>query len=143
MKRFHTSESKEADAFLNGSISEPEQDESSSASDVELRLARIDEYEQDALNKEDPLAACVGALNAGLLRIGLRNEQAIHKAIEDDVGNIMDRPQLQRAIGTHLGLTRQVDRFANLEARLAEAQMQAESAKYSRHKASASGRAGQ
>lgn len=94
-----------------------------------MRLARIDEYQHESLHKQDSLEACLGGINGGLMRIAVLHEQAILKAIEMAEDNILEMPPLQRAMGTHLSLTRQVDRFFNLEARLAESQLQAENAK--------------
>jgi hypothetical protein len=125
MYRSNTHEYEEADALLNGSLSEAELDEPA-LGDNDLRLARIDEYQQQSLRKADPLEACLGATNAGLLQIGLRYEQAIIQTLEAAETNILDSLPLQKAMNTHLGITRQVDRFANVAARLSESERQAD-----------------
>ena len=125
MYRANTNQYHEDDALLNDSLSEAELDEPTLGDD-EMRLARIDEYQQQSLRKADPLEACLGGLNSGLLRVGFRYEQAIIKALDAPETNILDSPPLQKAMNTHLGITRQVDRFANLEARLNEDDRHAE-----------------
>jgi hypothetical protein len=132
MNRYHTPKPDDEDALLNGSLSEADADEASFANSDELRLARIDEYQHDSLRKIDSGEACLGGFNGGLMKIALRTEQAILKAIETAGDNILETPAIQRAMATHLSLTRQVDRVFNLQARLAESRRQAESAKSER-----------
>jgi hypothetical protein len=74
----------------------------------------------------------LGAVNAGLLEILLQNETALRKSLQSAAGNILESRDLRRAINTHLNITRQVDRFANLDVRLDAAEQQAEKAKAQR-----------
>jgi hypothetical protein len=66
------------------------------------------------------------------MKLVVKYEQAILESIEATEGSILEMPTLQRAMATHLSLTRQVDRYANLEARLAELRQQGETAKFQR-----------
>jgi alanine racemase len=125
MNPVHPVESAEADVAINDRLCEDDPDEAA-LDDDELRLVRILDLQREALRKEDSLEACLGAHNSGLLRIGLRYEEAIQKALDAAKGNLHQILQVQPAMNTHLSISRQVDRFANLEARLAELRLQAE-----------------
>jgi hypothetical protein len=119
------------DDKLNDSLSEAEPGE---ADDDELRLARISEHRQESLRKVDSLRASLGALNAGLLDIALCSETALKKTLRATSGDILEISHLQRAISIHLNITRQIDRFANLDARLEDTTQQAENSKAQRRR---------
>ncbi len=79
MESFHTSESRAADAELNGSLSEDDDD---APPDKEvLEMARIDEYRQESLHEEDSLESCLGTRVGGLLEFALRYEQYINRLL--------------------------------------------------------------
>jgi hypothetical protein len=125
----------EADDVFSNSMSDAEPDDMSSADDDDLRLTRIAEYGHEALRKDDALRANLAALNAGLLEIAFRSEIAVKNSIQSAGVNILKNPDVQRALRTHLIIARQVDRYANLDVRLEEAEQRAENAKssYRRH----------
>ena len=128
----YANEIEEADAMLNESLSEADPEGIPTMGDDELRRARIAEYRHEALRKEDSLRANLGAINAGLLEIALEHEIAVRKALQSGAGNMLESPYFQRAISTHLNITRQVDRFANVDVRFEAAEQQAENAKAQR-----------
>jgi hypothetical protein len=132
MHRNHATEYYEADALLNESISEAKTDDMPLEGHHELRLARIAEYKQEALQKEDPLRANLGAITAGLFEIAYHTETAVINSLQSVGGNSLVNPNLQRLLGTHANLTRQVDRYANLDVRIEAMEQQAENAKSQR-----------
>jgi hypothetical protein len=119
MKSFHTNESRAADALLNGSLSETDEDDAA-FSDEALRSARIDEYQQQSLHADDPLEASLGALTGGLLRFAQCYERTSTELLDSTSGAIHGSPELQRAMNTYLNLARQTERNVNLMNRLAE-----------------------
>jgi hypothetical protein len=125
MNRCHEDDYEDEDAGLNESISEDDPDGMSLESD-ELRSARIEEYRYAALQHEDPLRANLGAVTAGLLDIVSKTETVVRNAMSSAGVNCFESPNAARAINTHLNLTREVNRYANLELRLAEGERQAE-----------------
>lgn len=118
MTSFNTDESDASDALLDGSLSDAESDEA--FTDEALRLARIDEYRHEALQEDDSLESSLGGFMGGLMKISVRYEQNMIKGLELHAGPIHDSPELNRSANTYLNLLRQIDRFANLKARLAE-----------------------
>lgn len=101
------------DALPQGS----EQLVESAVSPIEnLRSARIDDYQREALAHGDALEASLGAANGGLLRMGLRLERFVETALEmhDRGGRPEGISRLLPALDAHLKVMRQVDRFAQL-----------------------------
>ena len=125
MNPVHTHESLAADVALNDRLSEDDPDDAA-FDDDEFASRWISDLQRESLGKEELARGLPGAHNSGLLRIGLRYEAAIHKALDAAKGNLHQILQVQPAMNTHLSISRQVDRFANLEARLAELRLQAE-----------------
>jgi hypothetical protein len=93
---------------------------------ADRRLARIAEYEQQSLQNEDPLEGCLGAQNVELMRIALPIEEAIKNMINKANGDLNEILKWKPGFDIYAALIRQVDRFANLELRLAESNRQAE-----------------
>jgi hypothetical protein len=87
----------------------------------EARLSRMLDHLASSLEKEPPLEASLGAFNAGLMRMALRLEELIVAAMESGPLDMERFQEIKPAIETHLRLLRQMDRFANIELRAAEA----------------------
>ena len=86
----------------------------------EARLNRVLDYQAASLEKENALEANLGSINSGLMRIGLWLDETIERAIESGPRTIERIQELMPAIDAHLRVTRQVDRFAQVELRAAE-----------------------
>ena len=87
---------------------------------TELRLRKIEQFQNEALASEDCLAANLGAASGSLLRIGVRLEQDLEALAK--VSNEAERLTRQaKGIDTLLKLLRQAERFAQLDLRLAAA----------------------
>lgn len=95
--------------------------ELTAASTHEARLRRIRDYLNDSLNKNDPLEANVGAINSGLLRMALWLDETLENAMSDGTQNVDRLKRLLPAIEAQLKISRQVDRFAQIEIRAIEA----------------------
>lgn len=87
----------------------------------DARLSRVLDYQASSLEKDDPLAANLGSINSGLMRIALWIDQTIEQTMESGPPSVERLNQLLPAIETQLRLTRQVDRFAHIELRANEA----------------------
>jgi len=87
----------------------------------DVRLSRVLDYQASSLDKEDPLEANLGSINSGLMRIALWLDETIEQTVRSGAPNAERLTRILPAIDTHLRLTRQVDRFAQLELRAVEA----------------------
>ena len=87
----------------------------------DARLSRVLDYQASSLQKGDPLEANLGSINSGLMCVALWLEETIEQAMGSGPRNVERLSRILPAIETHLRVTRQVDRFANIELRAAEA----------------------
>lgn len=85
------------------------------------RLKRVLDYRASSLQKDDPLEANLGSINSGLMRVALWLDETIEQAMQSGPPNVERLSRILPAIETHLRLTRQVDRFAQIELRAVEA----------------------
>jgi hypothetical protein len=85
------------------------------------RLNRLHDFQTSSLAKEDPLDANLGSVNSGLIRVALWLDEVITDAMESGPASVERLQRMLPAIDTHLRVTRQVDRFAQLELRNIEA----------------------
>ena len=86
----------------------------------ERKNARIDEYEMAALKKYDPLAACLGSLTADLMHISSALGDAIKTTLAAGPNDLESVRRIAAALNDQLRVTRQIERFAQLEVRAAE-----------------------
>ena len=87
----------------------------------DARLSRVLDYQASSLEKEDALEANLGSINSGLMRVALWLDETIEQAMGSGPPNVDSLQRILPAIDTHLRVTRQVDRFAQIELRAAEA----------------------
>ncbi|WP_437191594.1 hypothetical protein [Planctomicrobium sp. SH527] len=87
----------------------------------EARLSRVLDYQASSLEKKDPLEANLGSINSGLMRVALWLDETIERAMQSDSPNVERLSGILPVIETHLRVTRQVDRFAQIEVRAQEA----------------------
>jgi hypothetical protein len=120
------------DAMFNHGLSDAEPDDSSLAGDDELRLAGIEEYRQESRRIENKLQANMATINAGLFHLAFLSEKALINASQSAPDNFLATSHGQRALTSHLCITRQAERFANFDARLEEAKKRDENAKTQR-----------
>ena len=85
------------------------------------RLRRVHDYQAASLAKANPLEANLGSINSGLMRVTLWLDETIERYMESGPGTMERLQTITPAIETHLKVTRQVDRFAQIELRAAEA----------------------
>ena len=83
----------------------------------DARLRRVHEYLASSLAKEDALEANLGSINSGLMRMALGLDEAIEAFMESGPRTVDRLQRMLPALETHLRVTRQVDRFAQLEVR--------------------------
>ena len=84
------------------------------------RMSRVLDYQADSLEKENALEANLGSINSGLMQIALQLDETIKRTIDSGPGTVEGLHAVMPAIDTHLRVTRQVDRFAQIELRAAE-----------------------
>jgi hypothetical protein len=111
MNRDHTDQYRKTDS-MHESISDGGID---AAVDRQLRSRRIAEYKLESLQGDDLLRANMGAAHADLLEITELHGKALIKSMRVAKGDMIENPHLQRAISTHVNLTRQAGRLANFE----------------------------
>lgn len=94
------------------------------AADVsKLRLAKIREYLIESLQQADALQANLGATSSDLMLMGFRLKEAIEEALAKSTDSLGRFERLMPAIEGYLKVTRQIDRFAQLDRRLTEARL--------------------
>lgn len=84
------------------------------------RLSRVGDYLVASLEKTNPLDANLGSLNSGLMEMALRLETMILQGLANGLPLVSRHESLMPALEVYLRLTRQVDRFSNLERQRAE-----------------------
>lgn len=95
-----------------------EADESDELDPAAARLARIEDYRQQSLQRKDPLSACLGLQNAALMEISFRFETALQNNLQQ--ASNADPSVDSRALTTYLAMARQIDRNTNLALRMDE-----------------------
>ena len=85
----------------------------------EARLDRVLDYQVEVLKKEDNLAAALGTVNAGLMVVTIQMEEFIRRAFAGNPKRIDRVQKLLPCVQTYLQATRQVDRLAQVELRVA------------------------
>jgi len=86
----------------------------------EARLSRVYEYLTESLKKKDALEANVGSVNCGLMQIAIWLDEAIGQDIAIGPLDVDRLKHLSPAIETYLKVTRQIDRFAQIQIRATE-----------------------
>jgi hypothetical protein len=86
-----------------------------------VRLSRVLDYQISSLEKDDPLEANLGSINSGLMRVALWLDETIEQVMESGPPNVERLARILPAIDAHLRVTRQVDRFAQIELRAVDA----------------------
>lgn len=86
----------------------------------QARRQRVDDYQLEALDMKDPLAANLGSMSGSLMRTSLWIEEAISDAMTVQIPTVDGLQRLLPAIEAQLKLTRQVDRLAQLSMKIAE-----------------------
>lgn len=101
---------------------EPDRWPAPAASDRQMaRLNRVLEYEAHALKQSNPLESNLGSINSGLMQMALHLEETILAAMAQTGGRIERLNPVLPALDAHLRLTRQVDRYAQMEQRAHQA----------------------
>jgi hypothetical protein len=82
-----------------------------------IRLQRILAYQAQALSKRNLLRSNLATTNSGLMRMALRLEETIDELMAQAPLTEERLQLLFKAIDAHLRVTRQIDRFAQVELR--------------------------
>src|SRR4051794_34918110 len=98
------------------------EDDSFADSDDILELARIQEYQQQSLRDQDPLAATLGRITGGMAEIVLQQDRALKAAISD--GRDLGKSEVRAGMGNYLALTRQLERNVGLTTRYVESRLE-------------------
>ncbi len=85
----------------------------------ESRLRRVLDYQADVLKKENHFEAALGTVNAGLMGVTVQMDEFIEQALGAKPKTIDRVLKLLPAIQTYLQATRQIDRLAQVELRVA------------------------
>jgi hypothetical protein len=92
---------------------------------IEQRKRRADEYERQGLQYPNAFDACLAAIQADQIRIGFALGEAVKKELGR--GNVAPETlgQLEPSLNMYLRVTRQIERYRQLEIRHAEVQREA------------------
>ena len=91
--------------------------------DVEaLRVQRLNDYLRSMLAKADPTAACVGAINTGLIDTAFRFAVAIQHALDNAPPTIESMDKFSSHIDRQMKLDRTVERLARFVSRISAQQ---------------------
>ena len=82
---------------------------------LEARLDRILDYQTSALSKDDPLQANLGSVNSGLMTIAVQFDAFIGQVLAGGPATIERMQKLLPLLDAHLRVTRQIDRYAQIE----------------------------
>lgn len=85
----------------------------------ENRLRRILDYQAAVLEKKDHLEAVLGTVNAGLMGVTIQMDEFIEGALAAGPKTVERVQKLLPSIQTYLQATRQIDRLAQAELRVA------------------------
>jgi hypothetical protein len=99
----------------------PEVEHESSAGRADARLARINRYADAALDKSDHLEANLGLITADLLGLAYRQAQMLANTSERSAGSPHQQELMRIAFDDYLRVTRQIERFMQLEVRASDA----------------------
>ena len=91
------------------------------SNDQETRLKAVLDYQADVLNKENRLEAALGTVNAGLMGVTIQMDEFIEGALAASPKTVERVQKLLPSIQTYLQATRQIDRLAQVELRVAAA----------------------
>jgi hypothetical protein len=92
-----------------------------SMADFSLRDQRVAEYESIGLEKQDPLEACLAALNADLMRTSFGLGDVVQQALATGPASDETVRRVKGTLDIYLRVTSQVGRFSELEYRASEA----------------------
>jgi len=87
--------------------------------DQDNRLRRVLDYQADVLKKENHLEAVLGTVNAGLMGVTIQMDEFIEQALGAKPKTIDRVQKLLPSIQVYLQATRQIDRLAQVELRVA------------------------
>src|SRR5262245_19224027 len=82
------------------------------------RLQRIQDYRRQALDRPDPLMATLGAANSDLLLLQYRFTQVLNRVLARSARSLEEFEDVAPEVQLCLQLSRQIDRFVQLEQRL-------------------------
>jgi len=88
---------------------------------ADSRLDRIKRYADAALDKSDDLEANLGLITADLLGMAFRQQQMVANTSERSAGSPHQQELMRTAFDDYLRVTRQIERFMQLEVRASEA----------------------
>ena len=111
-----------ADTVPRRASTSPAEPDPAAADVSRLRLERIREYLVESLEQPNALRANVGAISSDLMLMGVRLKEAIDEGLADGSNPLGRFEQLMPAIEGYLKVIRQIDRLAQLDRHLSEAQ---------------------
>lgn len=85
----------------------------------EDRLKRVLDYQEDVLKRKNHLEAVLGTVNAGLMNIAIHLDEVIELSLSTNAKTIDNVQKLLPAMQVYLQTTRQIDRLAQVDLRVA------------------------
>ena len=84
-----------------------------------VRLKRVLDYQEDILKRKNHIEAVLGTVNAGLMNIAIHMDEVIELTLSTNPKTIDNVQKLLPAMQVYLQTTRQIDRLAQVELRVA------------------------
>jgi hypothetical protein len=133
MDPLHTEESAKADRQLNERLDEIESAQEAPDSVSVKFQERVDEYQQESLDRSDAEEACLSAINADMMVIARLNGKKLSSAMKAGTVNIIDSPELGGVISVQTGLVRQITHVTAIVTRLEQLREKARGQRNSHH----------
>jgi len=83
----------------------------------QARQRCLREYQDSALKKEDPLSAVLSFMNGDLMQIAFEMKDTIQEVMADEPRTLEGLYKVVPAVDIYLRVTRQIDRFTQVEQR--------------------------
>ena len=87
-----------------------------------VRERRVDQYEREELENPEAFQACLAAIQADQIRIGFALGAAVKQLLTGAQASTEHIREVEPSISIYLRVTRQIERFRQLELRQAELQ---------------------
>lgn len=88
----------------------------------ELRQQRVKEYEAKGLRNPEPFEACLAAIQADQIRVSFSMKHVLQQIFADAQASLESIPDMERVLNLYLRVTRQIERYGQLQIRQAELQ---------------------
>jgi hypothetical protein len=91
-----------------------------------IRERRVDQYEREELEKPEAFQACLGAIQCDLIRVGFALGDKVKQLLRSAQATPDEIREIEPPLNFYLRVTRQIERYRQLEIRQVELQQNAD-----------------